>query len=184
VSDTRSGSPRPGAGRPAPGPGELLQQLAGHLAAGTRRVAMAALVLMTGLIVAEIGARDLFRASTLVADEMAGYLLVVVMAFGLSDSFRSGGFIRVELLDERLPLAARRGLEKVLLVVALGYTGFLAWRLWAFTVASYLEDTRSIDFSRTPLWIPRAVLAFGVTALALQIVASLVGPATPSGERR
>ena len=162
----------------------LVQRLAGHVADGTRRVAMAAIVLMTGLIVVEIIARGLFRTSTLVADEMAGYLLVVVTAFGLSDSFRSGSFIRVELLEGRLRSPARRALEKALLVVALGYAGFLAWRLWAFTVASYLEDTRSIDFSRTPLWIPRAFMAFGVTALVLQVLASLVGPASPPEDRR
>jgi TRAP-type C4-dicarboxylate transport system permease small subunit len=162
----------------------LVQRLAGHVADGTRRVATAAIVLMTGLIVVEIIARGLFRTSTLVADEMAGYLLVVMMAFGLSDSFRSGSFIRVELLEGRLQSPARRALEKALLVVALGYASFLAWRLWAFTVASYLEDTRSIDFSRTPLWIPRAFMAFGVTALVLQVLASLVSPASSPEDRR
>jgi TRAP-type C4-dicarboxylate transport system permease small subunit len=154
-----------------------VQRLAERVAAGTRSVAMAALVLMAGLIVTEIVARSLFRTSTLVADEMAGYLLVVVVAFGLADSFRAGSFIRVSLLSDRLSGAARRRVERVLLIVALGFAGFLAWRLWGFALASYLEDTRSIDYFRTPLWVPRGCMALGVSALVLEIVADLVAPA-------
>lgn len=135
---------------------------------------------MAALIVTEIGARTLFRTSTLVADEVAGYLLVVLASFGLADSFRSGSFIRVTLLGDRLPPHARRRMEKALLVAALAYTAFLAYHLCAFTVASYVEDTRSIDFSRTPLWIPRGFMALGVSGLALQLLAALLGPVPPA----
>lgn len=169
---------------PVTGPRAVVGRLADLIAAGARRVAMLATLLMAALIVVEVGGRGLLRTSTLVADEMAGYLLVVLASFGLADSFASGSFIRVTLLGDRLPRPVRRRLESLLLVAALAYTAFLAYHLWSFTVSSYVEQTRSVDFSRTPLWIPRAFMAAGVSALALQILAVLAGPAAVAGRER
>lgn len=162
----------------------VVGRLADLIAAGARRMAMLATLLMAALIVVEVGARGFFRTSTLVADEIAGYLLVVLASFGLADSFASGSFIRVTLLGDRLPPPVRRRLESVLLLAALAYTAFVAYHLWSFTVSSYLEQTRSVDFSRTPLWIPRAFMAAGVSALVLQILAVLLAPPAPAVRER
>jgi TRAP-type C4-dicarboxylate transport system permease small subunit len=159
---------RPGAWRRVPA-----------VAAGvTRAAALAATVLMTVLILAEIVARGVFRTSTFIADEMAGYLLVVLASLGLADSLASGSFIRVTFLQERLSPGVRRGVDRALLLVALAYTSLLAYHLWAFVLSSYTLETRSIFLSRTPLWIPRAGMALGVTALVLQLGAQILRPAS------
>lgn len=144
------------------------------LGAAAMAVSAVATVLMTALITVEVVGRSFFGVSTLVADEMSGYLLVVLTFFGLADSLRSDSFIRVELLYSRLPTRARRRLDAGLLLIALAYTGLLTYHFWGFVAASYRFGTTSIYFTETRLWVPQAFMAVGATVLILQILAELV----------
>jgi TRAP-type C4-dicarboxylate transport system permease small subunit len=154
------------------------------LSTAAMAVSAAATVLMTGLITVEVIGRSVFRVSTLVSDEMSGYLLVVLTFFGLADSLRSGSFIRVEFLYDRLSgSGARRWLDGALLLAALGYTGFLAYHFWAFVGESYRFGTTSVYFTRTPLWIPQLFMAAGTSLLLLTIAAALVRRLVTSTDR-
>jgi TRAP-type C4-dicarboxylate transport system permease small subunit len=155
---------------PAPGrpPG------VGALAAGARVVAEVATMLLVALVATEIVARAVFRTSTLLADEFAGYLLVALAFAGLADSLRSGTFIRVELLAGRLPASWRDPWATALRAVALVYTAYLAYHAWLFVADTYRLGTRSVHFSQTPLWMPRALMAAGLSALALELAAGLL----------
>ena len=137
-------------------------------------VSAVAVAVMAVLVTVEVLGRSLASVSTLVADEMAGYLLVVLTFFGLADSLRAGAFIRVEFVDHWIGARARRRLEIVLLVVALAYTVFLAWEFWRLVAQSYRFGTTSLQVSRTPLWIPQACMAAGTSILALQLIAETV----------
>jgi TRAP-type C4-dicarboxylate transport system permease small subunit len=134
-------------------------------------VSALAVAVMAALVTVEVLARSLASVSTLIADEMAGYLLVVLTFFGLAESLRAGAFIRVEFVDHWLGARARRRLETVLLVVALAYTVFLAWEFWGLVAQSYRFGSTSLQVSRTPLWIPQTCMAIGTSILALQLVA-------------
>ena len=133
-------------------------------------VSALAVALMATLVTVEVLGRSFASVSTLVADEMAGYLLVVVAFFGLAESLRAGAFIRVEFIDHWLGADARRRLEAVLFVVALAYTVLLAWEFWRLTQQSFRFGSTSLQVSRTPLWIPQACMAVGASILALQLV--------------
>ncbi|MDP2625280.1 MAG: TRAP transporter small permease [Candidatus Rokubacteria bacterium] len=145
------------------------------LSTAAMAVSAAATVLMTVLITVEVIGRSVFRVSTLVSDEMSGYLLVVLTFFGLADSLRSDSFIRVAFVYDRLSGArARRWLDGALFLAALGYTAFLGYHFWAFVAESYRFGTTSIYFTGTPLWIPQLFMAAGTSLLLLAIVAALV----------
>ena len=86
------------------------------LGAAVDRVGTAAMVvsalavaLMASLVTVEVLARSFASVSTLVADEMAEYLLVVLAFFGLAESLRAGAFIRVEFVDLFVDPARRAG---------------------------------------------------------------------------
>jgi TRAP-type C4-dicarboxylate transport system permease small subunit len=145
-----------------------------HVGAAAMVVSAVAVAAMAVLVTIEVLGRSLASVSTLVADEMAGYLLVVLTFFGLADSLRTGAFIRVEFVDHWLGARARRRLETVLLVVALAYTLFLAWDFWRLVMQSYRFGSTSLQVSRTPLWIPQACMAAGTTILALQLTSTMV----------
>jgi TRAP-type C4-dicarboxylate transport system permease small subunit len=133
-------------------------------------VSALAVAVMAALVTVEVLARSFASVSTLVADEMAGYLLVVLAFFGLAETLRAGAFIRVEFVDRWLGADARRRLEAVLFVVALAYTVLLAWEFWRLTMQSFRFGSTSLQVSRTPLWIPQACMAVGASILALQLV--------------
>jgi TRAP-type C4-dicarboxylate transport system permease small subunit len=146
-------------------------------------VSAVAVAVMAVLVTVEVLGRSLLSVSTLVADEMAGYLLVILTFFGLADSLRAGAFIRVEFVDHWLGARTRRRLETLLLVVALAYTVFLAWEFWRLVAQSYRFGSTSLQVSRTPLWIPQACMAAGTTILALQLVAETVRRLTGQASR-
>lgn len=145
-----------------------------RLAAAALAVSAVAVAVMAVLVTVEVLVRSFAGISTLVADEMAGYLLVVVTFFGLADSMKAGAFIRVEFLDTWLSPAGRRLTTTVLLAVALAYTLLLGWHFWLLVAQSYRFGSTSLQVSRTPLWIPQACAAVGTSILALQI-ATLIG---------
>ncbi len=160
-------------------------------AAGLRGAAMAvsgaAVVGMMALVTFEVLRRTFAKRSTLVADEMAGYLLVAMTFLGLAPSLRGGAFIRIDTYRDRLRGGARRALDVALVAVALAYAITVDWYLWDLLAGTWRLGTTSIQVSRTPLWIPQAVMAVGGLLLILELVVEMVlvitaDEALPAGE--
>jgi len=70
----------------------------------------------------------------------------------------------------RVTPATRRWLETVLAACGVVFTGFLANAMVNFTWRSYVSDQVSLS-SATPLWMPQALVTFGICLLVLQFVA-------------
>jgi TRAP-type C4-dicarboxylate transport system permease small subunit len=160
-------------------------------AAAPRGAAMAvsgaAVVGMMVLVTFEVLLRTFANRSTLVADEMAGYLLVAMTFLGLAPSLRGGAFIRIDTYRDRLRGGARRALDVALVAVALAYAITVDWYLWDLLAGTWRLGTTSIQVSRTPLWIPQAVMAVGGLLLILELVVEMVlvitaDEALPAGE--
>ena len=141
-------------------------------------VSGAAVVLMMGLVTFEVLLRTLANRSTLVADEMAGYLLVAMTFLGLAPSLRDGAFIRIDTYRDRLRGGARRLLDVVLVAVALAYAAAVDGYLWGLLAESWRLGTTSIQVSRTPLWIPQAVMAVGGLLLVVELLLEMALVAT------
>lgn len=133
-----------------------------------------AVVAMTVLVTVEVLGRDLFDRSTLIADEMSGYLLVLLTFVGLAPTLRGGGFIRIDTYRARLRGAPRQALELGIHVLALGYAALLDWHLWRLALDAWRLGTTSIQVSRTPLWIPQGLMALGGLLLVVDLLARLV----------
>lgn len=133
------------------------------------------LAALTLLMLAEVAVRalsDIFPwvpADIPVAWEYSSYLMAAAFTFGAAMTLRAGGHIRVTLVLARLSPQGRRWLETVLALLGVGFTGFLAMAMVNFTWRSYASDQVSIS-SATPLWIPQAMITFGVCLLVLQFV--------------
>ena len=65
---------------------------------------------------------------------------------------------------------ARRWLETVLAALGVAFSGYLAVAMVNFTWRSFVSDQVSIS-SATPLWIPQALVTFGICLLVMQFVA-------------
>lgn len=130
--------------------------------------------LMVLLVTLEVLLRNLFQASTLIADEYAGYLLVAMLFFGVAYTFRTKRFIRVDLLYGRFKGKAKFIVDLILFIVALAYTSILLQYLFDFTMQSYKFHSQSTFYSRTPLFIPQTVMVLGLFSLAVEISLNLV----------
>ena len=159
----------------------MTARLARTVAAAAARVAAAAgavsglaVVVMTALVTVEVVSRDLFNLSTLIADEMSGYLLVALTLLGLAPTLRGGGFIRIDTYRARVRGGGRRALELAIHLLALGYAGLLDWYLWRLAADAWRLGTTSIQVSRTPLWIPQACMALGGLLLVFELLSRLL----------
>ncbi|MBX3502699.1 MAG: TRAP transporter small permease [Alphaproteobacteria bacterium] len=101
--------------------------------------------------------------------EYSSYLMAASFTFGAAMTLRAGGHIRVTLLLARLSPGRRRLLEIVAALAGLVMSGFLAYSMMLFTWGSYMRGATSIS-SDTPVWVPQALITFGIALLALQFV--------------
>ena len=147
----------------------MLGRLDGWLGAGC-------LVALTGLMLGEVLVRALSEvfpwvpADIPIAWEYSSYLMAAAFTFGAAMTLRAGGHIRVTLVLARVTPATRRWMETVLAALGVAFTGFLAVAMVNFTWRSFSSDQVSLS-SATPLWIPQALVTFGICLLVLQFVA-------------
>ncbi|MGB6105258.1 MAG: TRAP transporter small permease [Pusillimonas sp.] len=131
-------------------------------------------LLMTGvLITAQIVSRLM---GTLIpsADEFAGYAMALSTFLGLAYTFRANGHIRVTLFTQRLARERRRGLEGLVLVLALGVMGYFTWYNIDMTYSSYDFGEVSTGLVPVPLWIPQAIITFGVLLMTISVLEELL----------
>jgi TRAP-type C4-dicarboxylate transport system permease small subunit len=112
-------------------------------------------------------------ASIPVAWEWSSYLMAATFTFGAAMTLRAGGHIRVSLLIANVPAGFRRVVEVLCAAIALVFMAFLAQAMVKFTYGSFVRGQTALS-SNTPLWIPQAVVTFGMVLLALQFLGRLI----------
>lgn len=133
--------------------------------------------LMTIMILAIICVEVVLRMtkrSLLVSDEIAGYLNAALVFLGLAYTLREGGFIRVELLYDRLRGAARHAVRWLIVLSSFIYVAVLLYYAVGHVVYSYRTDTRAVSVIETPEWIPQSFMAIGLAVLLVQLLAFIV----------
>lgn len=107
-----------------------------------------------------------------IAWEYSSYLMAVTFTFGAALTLRAGGHIRVRVLLANASPKFARLLEYISAAAGFGFATFFSIAMTHFAYRSFLIDERSLA-SNTPLWIPKAFVAFGAVLLALQLLARL-----------
>lgn len=130
----------------------------------------------------EILGRKYFGFSFRSLDEIGGYLLAVVSAFGFAYTLSKHAHMRVTLLFPYVPASVQSFLNVLAMVSLAAMAAFCAWR-GGFEV---LEQLTTGKRSNTPLsvqlWIPQSIwlagmvlFAIGAVAMALHSLALLIG---------
>ena len=163
----------------APAPLRLLLDGIDRLGRLDGWIGAACLAALTLLMLAEIMVRFLSNfvswvpADIPVAWEYSSYLMAACFTFGAAMTLRAGGHIRVTLVLGRLQPPARRFAETAASLIATLFVGFLAIAMARFAWTAFSSGQTSIS-SGTMLWIPEAVIAFGMVLLALQFLARFI----------
>ena len=131
----------------------------------------ASLVIMTLLILAQIGAR--FIGTVIPSSEdFAGWLLSATIFFGLAYTFQEGGHIRVTMLLTRLSPKSRRRQEYVNMVCGLLVSGFLAYYTIHTVYESWDFDDVTDTYLAVPLWLVQLPMAIGSLFLFIAMLDS------------
>lgn len=155
------------------------QRVADGLARLSSYLAGLCLGVLVLLVVAEIVVALLSRfipgvpGDIAVAWEYSAYLMGASFLLGAALTLRAGSHVRVEMLIKAGHGRFARPIEILASGLGAAFCCFLAWTLLLFTLQSFTYGQVSGD-SSTPLWIPQAILTFGATALAVQMVARLL----------
>jgi TRAP-type C4-dicarboxylate transport system permease small subunit len=126
------------------------------------------------LITLEVILRYVFSTSTLLADEYSAYFFVGLLYFGASYTLREGRHIRITAITVRVRTKLRHLFYRGWTWINLPVVCLLAWRGWHYVIESYRLETVSATVVTTPMWIPRLLVALGLTVMALQAVAEVI----------
>jgi TRAP-type C4-dicarboxylate transport system permease small subunit len=126
---------------------------------------LAASIILTYSVVS----RYFFKAATDWQDEAAVFCIVgaVFTASAYVQSFR--GHIGIELLAHFLSPRANRVRAIVVDIASCAFCAFFAWKSWTLWHEAYVDQQTTTSAWAPPLWIPYALMAFGISLLAVQI---------------
>jgi TRAP-type C4-dicarboxylate transport system permease small subunit len=133
----------------------------------------ASLVLICGLIVAQIVARNM-GSTVRDAEEFAAWAMAAAGFFGLPYALHCGAHIRVSAVTRFIPQAMHHAMEVLASVIGLALAAYLAWYCTAFVLESYRFHELSQGLIPVPLWIPQFPMVVGSMLLAVAFGERLV----------
>lgn len=122
----------------------------------------------------EVFGRTFFDVSTMICDEISGYLNAAIIFLGLAYTLGAKGFLRVEFVYDRFKGGFLRFIKWMNVLLGFVYVVILNIYLWRHVLYSYNKKVISIYFTETPLYIPQAIVGLGALILGLQLVAYLL----------
>jgi TRAP-type C4-dicarboxylate transport system permease small subunit len=173
MSDDGGARPRAHRARAANAVGRVLDAV-DRLSDWGAWASVACILGILALIVGEVAARNLFNRSIDVAWEFSAFLMGAAFMLGAAYSLRTGAQIRVMVLLDHLPPAARRALDVAATLCCLAIAGYLTCALGQLTWLSWVRHSRSDKVSELPLWIAQLPLAVGALLFTLQSGARLL----------
>lgn len=139
-----------------------------NLGAAVAALGCAVLALM---LIIEVITTSFLSYSQPWAVEYSGYLLAAALFGGAGWTLGQGGHIRVALLLQLLDTRAHRLADLVTTVFALLVAVYVSWAVVENTLRSVELGSVSYYPSRTPIWIPQSLLAFGWIVLCFGLIA-------------
>ncbi|QRF68976.1 TRAP transporter small permease [Ponticoccus alexandrii] len=139
--------------------------------AGGTLAALAILGMLVAILV-QMGLRLI--AVPFDATALSGYLLAAATFLGLAHTQRAGAHIRVRMLIDRLPQAARHPADRLALALFLGLALYATW--WAVELVrfAWIYNEMSEGLLAIPLWLPKTAMALGLALLSVSLADALI----------
>ncbi len=124
--------------------------------------------------VIEILGRKYFGFSFRSLDEIGGYLLAGVSAFGFAYALSKHSHMRVTLLFPYVPASVQSALNALAMVTLAAMAAFCAWRGGAEVLELVTTGKRSNTPLSVQLWIPQLVWFVGMVLFSIGAVAMAI----------
>lgn len=127
-------------------------------------------------------ARYFFKLTTDWQDEAAVFCLVGTTFLCAGQVQMLRGHIGIEAIKGLLPVRLEQARYFLIDLTALVFCSFFAWKSWTLCHEAWAENYTTSSSWGPPLWIPYALMAMGVSVLALQLLAQtlMFGGVVPS----
>ncbi len=139
------------------------------------RIAQIATVAMVVLITSDVIARNLFKVSLLISDEISGYLLVAMTFFGIAYGLRTGSLLRIEFILFAMPPRLRKVADVVYDLLALALSCIFLYTFIRLVLSTWDRHMVAPTLIETPLWIPQLAMPLGCAILAVGFLLELRG---------
>ena len=136
-------------------------------------LAAVAIVAILVLVCVEVALRP-FKISLQIVDEVCGYLNAGAVFLALAYTLREGGFIRVELVYDRLKGGVRTAVRWMIVLTGLAYVAVLLYFTVIHVYYLYVKNIRAVSVIETPEWLPQSAAIVGLAVLLLQLIAYVV----------
>lgn len=131
-----------------------------------------ATLLITGLVAFDVLMRYFLNQPQLFVDEVASFLQVLVIFWGLAHTFQVGGHIRVDLVTSHLPGRRRAWLRLATLTLGLALIAVVSW-VTALSALTAWRYERVSTVMLYPIWIPMVLIPTGLALLAAAMLLAL-----------
>ncbi len=134
---------------------------------------MLALLVASVVLTSSVVSRYLMKASTDWQDEAAVFCLVgaTFLCGAFVQSMR--GHVGIEAIAGLLPQSLNRLRLMLVDLLSVLFCTFFAWKSWSLFHEAWVEGQTTSSSWAPPLWIPYALMAAGMSLLALQILVQL-----------
>ncbi len=129
---------------------------------------------ITLIVCLDVASRALLNRSVSGASELAILLLIALVFLGFAGSEAKGENFSVTILVSHFGPRLRRAAFIVTQLISLAAIGLLAWMSWRRGIAATESGEQSYGTITFPVWPSRLLIAFGLTMLALQLVAGIL----------
>lgn len=133
-----------------------------------------AIIVALALTATEVVVRSVFHSTIYIANEYGGYCMAMICFFSYGYCLKENGHIRMNMVDKRLKGNVLHAYHIILDVVGLAVSIYMTKFLIESWIDIYQLQTRSIQVSRTLLWVPQIVLPIGSVFLCLQFVSEII----------
>lgn len=131
-------------------------------------------VVCSFFIAADVIGRNFFGVNTQSSVELTGYMLALGTTWALGHTLVERCHVRIDVIIQRLPPAARYILHVVSLALLVIFIGFIAKGAADLVAESWLFQATDISLLRVPLVIPQGLWAFGLGMFFLLATTMLV----------
>lgn len=137
-------------------------------------LASVTVLVLVGLITAELVMVHLFQRSLLFVDDLAGQLVAIFAFLAIAYCLREGSLIRVEVFYNRLNALWQPFVSIVFSLASLLFAVIIEQHLVRLVLSSHRYGVRTLSALEMPLWIPQLVLPIGGAVLILAILAEII----------
>lgn len=126
--------------------------------------------LMMLAILADVFCRAILGFSIQGASELAVVMLITLVFLGLGGAQAESANFSVDILTRSLPPRVTRLLACIAMLISAVVIGLLGYYSWIKAIAAMLEGEVDYGVVPFPIWPARLLIAFGWSALTLQLV--------------